>query len=382
MIYGNIPLERKAAQAMRRIVKEQTGGVGQLFDIISVANGLGSTTSAYTEGILGEPEAPYTAVVNDPGFAPQKGHDGTGNSGRLDIRSLNSEQRASTGGKLMSTTPVAVTKNTISKSGGVSAMTAARQWRGEHVGNSGITFSTEIGDVRIDSRSIKDSLSHGFSQKKLDAISSLPVGFGKATYLGSMRDSTRVGDNHYFAYPIEYGGERHYVFCRALQDTNRNRFYVHEVFVAGQIESGTLQTAAPIERHGGSALYKAILSNVLSAGKDSSSAQEKQEIESGSSQAADGHPVREENAERHAVRAVVLKKINDSLKGGAKDRGRRVKAMRADQFFDQLEADYQREGMSAQEASERVEVFRNGEGYVYGYPAPLPPHWRQEPRGV
>ena len=49
---------------------------------------------------------------------------------------------------------------------------------------------------------------------------------------------------------------------------NKNRLYVHEVFVADNIqnEGDTLQTAA-FQPHGGIALYKAILSDVLSAAK-------------------------------------------------------------------------------------------------------------------
>ena len=69
-----------------------------------------------------------------------------------------------------------------------------------------------------------------------------------------------------FAYPINYNGKRNYVFCRAMQDNNKNRLYVHEVFVADKLqnEGNTLQTAAS-QPHGGIALYKAILSNALSA---------------------------------------------------------------------------------------------------------------------
>ena len=73
--------------------------------------------------------------------------------------------------------------------------------------------------------------------------------------------------NHYFAYPIIYNGKRCYVFCRAMQDANTNRLYVHEVFVGNEIKKGnTLQTAAS-QPHGGIALYRDILSNVLSAAK-------------------------------------------------------------------------------------------------------------------
>ena len=88
-------------------------------------------------------------------------------------------------------------------------------------------------------------------------------------YLGTIKDFIRTEKsvlNHYFAYPINYNGKRCYVFCRAMQDNNKNRLYVHEVFVADNIqeEGNTLQTAAQ-KPHGGIALYKAILSDALNA---------------------------------------------------------------------------------------------------------------------
>ena len=53
------------------------------------------------------------------------------------------------------------------------------------------------------------------------------------------------------------------MFCRAMHDANKNQLYVHEVFVADKIEKGNaLQTAAS-KPHGGIALYKDILANIL-----------------------------------------------------------------------------------------------------------------------
>ena len=55
-----------------------------------------------------------------------------------------------------------------------------------------------------------------------------------------------------------------------MQDANKNRLYVHEVFVEDNIKKGdTLQTAA-FQPHGGITLYKSILANVLEASGSSS----------------------------------------------------------------------------------------------------------------
>ena len=78
--------------------------------------------------------------------------------------------------------------------------------------------------------------------------------------LKSLEDGTRQEGviNHYFAYPIQYDGTLNYVFCRAMQDANKNSLYVHEVFIAENIKKGdTLQTAA-FQPHGGISLYRDI----------------------------------------------------------------------------------------------------------------------------
>ncbi len=163
---------------------------------------------------------------------------------------------------------VDVESNQIVKTEHLSARKAAEKWWDEHT-SSPLHYQTEIGDVVIDNNSIGNSLAHRYGQAKLDAITSLKEGFKNAVYLGSLQDFTRDGQvyNHYFAYPIQYNGERCYVFCRALHDANKNHLYVHEVFVASKIEKGnTLQTAAS-QPHGGIALYKDILANVLDAAK-------------------------------------------------------------------------------------------------------------------
>ena len=121
--------------------------------------------------------------------------------------------------------------------------------------------------MEINRASVGSSLAHRYSQVKLDVITSLAEGFNNAVYFGSMQDFNRQEGvkSHYFAYPINYNGNRNYVFCRAMQDANKSRLYVHEVFLADNIEKGnTLQTAAS-QPHGGITLYKDILANVLAA---------------------------------------------------------------------------------------------------------------------
>ena len=143
---------------------------------------------------------------------------------------------------------------------------SGRNWWKDNVGTSRF-YDTEIGLVEINRASVGSSLAHRYSQVKLDVITSLAEGFNNAVYFGSMQDFSRQEGvkSHYFAYPINYNGNRNYVFCRAMQDANKSRLYVHEVFLADNVEKGnTLQTAAS-QPHGGITLYKDILANVLAA---------------------------------------------------------------------------------------------------------------------
>ena len=111
---------------------------------------------------------------------------------------------------------------------------SGRNWWKDNVGTSRF-YDTEIGLVEINRASVGSSLAHRYSQVKLDVITSLAEGFNNAVYFGSMQDFSRQEGvkSLYFAYPINYNGNRNYVFCRAMQDANKSRLYVHEVFFSG-----------------------------------------------------------------------------------------------------------------------------------------------------
>lgn len=103
-----------------------------------------------------------------------------------------------------------------------------------------VVYNTEIGNVTIDGRSARASLAHNFSKKKLDTIVTLQRDFANAVYIGSEKDfDGKPLLNHYFAYPIIYDGKRNLVFCRAREDANANRLYVHEVFVEEDLRTKT-----------------------------------------------------------------------------------------------------------------------------------------------
>lgn len=271
--------------------------------------------------ILRTIEQAYVATANREAVntATQEGEGGQ----RFSLKEPNKmsdEEKAERGMKLIEASAIDVESGVIKKKEGVPAGKAAKQWWEDNVGKS-LFYNTEVGRVEINDKSIKDSLAHRYSQAKLDAITSLPKGFDNAVYLGTMKDFTRNGDvkNHYFAYPINYEGKRNYVFCRAMQDANKNRLYVHEVFVADKINEGnTLQTTAS-QPHGGIALYRDILANILSAAKvDNSSESSK---ENGEKFSLKGKPVRFEadKSLSEDEKKEVLATMKDAISNGNTD---------------------------------------------------------------
>jgi hypothetical protein len=188
----------------------------------------------------------------------------------LDPRTMSNEEKEQRGEKLHNAAAIDVAEGQIVATDELSAREAAEKWWGENVPEP-VLYDTEAGEVEINKTSVKDSLAHGYGQAKLDAITALANGFKNAVHIGTLPDSARQEgvNNHYFAFPINYKGKRCYVFCRAMQDANKNRLYVHEVFVADNIKKGnTLQTAA-FQPHGGIALYRDILANVLNGSEQS-----------------------------------------------------------------------------------------------------------------
>lgn len=188
----------------------------------------------------------------------------------LDPRTMSEEEKQRRGDMLRNAPAIDVKKGVITSTPELSARKAAEKCWDENV-NEPALYDTEAGEVEINRNSIESSLAHRYGQKKLDAITSLIEGFENAVYLGTMPDSRERGIiDHYFAYPIMYDGELNFVFCRAMQDANKNRLYVHEVFVGKKIKKGdTLQTAAS-KPHGGISLYRDILANVLETPEQSS----------------------------------------------------------------------------------------------------------------
>ena len=116
---------------------------------------------------------------------------------------------------------------------------------------AGASVNTVIGEIYITRKSIKNSLAHGFSQKKLDAVLTLVDGMREASYLGSLHDIDNNNvENHYFAYKVIYNGEENIVFCRIKENAGRlKQLYIHEVVSVQTIKNwgATVDSRTPID---------------------------------------------------------------------------------------------------------------------------------------
>ena len=142
---------------------------------------------------------------------------------------------------------------------------------------NGVDVPTRIGEVRVNRRSIKDSLTHFMYPAKFDTVTSLPEGLEIAAYIDSIPDvDGKDIMNHFLVYPIMYGGEKKYVVCRVKEKFNVKKLYVHGVFSEEDIKkrgNALSQTQPPAERVQlrGTALYDSIIADFFNAdnGKES-----------------------------------------------------------------------------------------------------------------
>ena len=295
-----------------------------------------------------------------------------------DPRTMSDAEKQKRGETLRNAPAVTVEVGQIKSTEEQSARKIAEKWWDNNVPEP-LLYDTEVGTVEINRNSVQSSLAHRYSQSKLDAITSLPEGFENAVYLGSMPDGSRQEGvvDHYFAYPINYNGKRCYVFCRAMQDANKNRLYVHEVFMEDRIEMGdTLQTAAS-QPHGGISLYRDILANVLvSADKDIQNAENKQ-IKTGEN--ADnaenltnggiGNTIQQQGKTAEAETSISTEDFKPQSQKARDYTAKIIKNLRSSGINVSLatQEEAQRVADNNKFSKENAEILRTNNGIVYGW---------------
>ena len=165
--------------------------------------------------------------------------------------------------------PIVASANAIHANTAAAARKMAIEyWKKNHP--NGVTINTIIGDVDIDTKSIKASLFHGLVQGKLDAVPTLKAGMEKAAYISTMKDfDGNPLQNHFFLYKTDFSGEENFVLCRIRTNNAKQRLYIHEVMKASEFvqqKSDALQSQLANGNHQqlrGIALYKNMITDFL-----------------------------------------------------------------------------------------------------------------------
>jgi hypothetical protein len=124
---------------------------------------------------------------------------------------------------------------------------------------------SDIGGVIFNGKGVKDSLSHGFAQRKLDAVQAVPqaIKFGKIVKISS-DNKGKPQKNIIIMAPIQIGNDKSVIAVRLVKNIgDETRFYIHEVL---DIKKGnTLRPSArelTASLQGGNALYINILLDI------------------------------------------------------------------------------------------------------------------------
>ena len=194
---------------------------------------------------------------------------GDGMSGmKLQNKVLTPEEKAEVKAFLLESPVIQVKEEAIKAEENETAIENTKRWAKKHAQE---IIRPDIGKVVFDSGGVRNSLSHKFGQRKLDAVQAIPAAIktGKVVSISDdFEGKPRI--NIIMVAPIQIGGnERSFLCIRLVKNVgNDNRLHVHEVFDAGDIKN----TATPFQTPGaeltarpqrGIAIYLNLLRNIL-----------------------------------------------------------------------------------------------------------------------
>lgn len=115
---------------------------------------------------------------------------------------------------------------------------------------NGLVHNSEIGDVVLNERGIKDSMAHGFGRKKAAAFATVPDIITNGIVIDEQQNWKRRGyDTYVIAAPVSINNEHHVgtvVVTRSA--TDMNRFYLHEVYITKELYPSAFKTGASADK--------------------------------------------------------------------------------------------------------------------------------------
>jgi hypothetical protein len=187
---------------------------------------------------------------------------------KLHNKTLDSKDKVEVRAFLLGNPIVKVNEGAIKADENGTAIENAKKWAKIHAQE--IT-RPDIGKVVFDSSGVRNSLSHKFSQRKLDAVQAIPITIkaGKVVSISDDFEGKPI-KNVILIAPIQIGNnERSFLCVRLVKNAgNDNRLHIHEVFDTSDLKNtaipfqtpGTDLTARPQR---GIAIYLNILRDIL-----------------------------------------------------------------------------------------------------------------------
>lgn len=131
---------------------------------------------------------------------------------------------------------------------------------------NGKVFRENFGEVILDRRSVKDSLSHGIGRLKSAAFAAVPDIIKNGRIIDEKSEwKGRNQESFTFAAPVRIGNENYVgiVIVTRGKGTKKNRFYLHEVMVQKNLQNKSLKTDIEADSHSGD--IAKILQNIVNA---------------------------------------------------------------------------------------------------------------------
>jgi len=187
---------------------------------------------------------------------------------RWQRKALTAEEKQEVKDFLLGASVIQVKEGIIKADENGTVIKNAKEWAKNH---AEVIVRADIGKIVFDSGGIRNSLSHRFGQRKLDAVQAIPsaIKIGKIVSVSDDFDGKPIR-NTILAAPIRINNSARSFLCIRLVKNigNDNRLYVHEVFDMDDLKN----TAIPFQTPGaeltarpqrGIAIYVTILRDIL-----------------------------------------------------------------------------------------------------------------------
>jgi hypothetical protein len=185
----------------------------------------------------------------------------------VDNKTLGKKEKAEVKAFLLGNPVVLVKTGIIKADENGTAIQNARKWAKNHTQE---IIRADIGKVVFNETGVRDSLSHRFGQRKLDAVQAIPAAIEKGKIVSISDDyNGKPIKNIILVAPIQIDTEKSFLCVRLVKNIRSdNRLYVHEVFDIEDIKN----TATPFQTPGtdltarpqrGIAIYINILRDIL-----------------------------------------------------------------------------------------------------------------------